>query len=111
MEKSVAAFADWVSRSHQRTEPAGNVQVLDASEVGMDGSETGETGGCQLPRGNSWEIDVLFWLAWAKYIYIYIIIFTIMYIYIIVTNGGYGHHVVWYMSGRFLEADGARHGP
>lgn len=32
VEKSVAAFADWVSRSHQRTEPAGNVQVLDASE-------------------------------------------------------------------------------
>ena len=31
-----------------------------------------ETGGCQLPKvGNSWEIDVLFWLAWAKYIYIY----------------------------------------
>jgi hypothetical protein len=47
-----------------------------------------ETGGCQLPKvGNSWEIDVLFWLAWAKYIYIYII----------VTNGGYGHRVVWYM--------------
>ena len=80
MEKSVAAFADWVSRSHQRTEPAGTVQVLDASEVGMDGSETGETGGCQLPRGNSWEIDVLFWLAWAKYIYIYNYIYNYVYI-------------------------------
>eukprot|EP00435_Cladocopium_sp_Y103_P061557 s808_g23.t1 len=32
VEKSIEAFANWVSRSHQRTQPAGNVQVIDASE-------------------------------------------------------------------------------
>lgn len=33
MEKSIDAFATWVSRSHERTQPAGNVQVSDAAEV------------------------------------------------------------------------------
>jgi len=32
VEKSIDAFATWVSRSHERTQPAGNVQVNDAAE-------------------------------------------------------------------------------
>ena len=49
VEKSLEAFADWVSRSHQRTTPAGNVQVLDASEAG-DGPK------------HSWNSEC-FWLS------------------------------------------------
>jgi hypothetical protein len=83
VEKSVAAFADWVSRSHQRTEPAGNVQVLDASEVGMDGGNWGlSTSKSGKLLGN-----------WCSFL----VGLGQIYIYIIVTNGGYGHRVVWYM--------------
>ena len=38
VEKSIDAFATWVSRSHERTQPAGNVQVSNAAEVRHDQS-------------------------------------------------------------------------